>query len=400
MLLPSLAARALEFLRPEAVLSELVRTPSVNPSLPGGTGESDVIELVRHIVELHGVDYELREVLPGRANIVARVPGKNQKRAVLLESHLDTASALNMTIPPFDPVVKNGFLYGRGSCDTKGSAAAMLVTLLRLARAEERPPQTVYWAGVVDEEYSMKGAQALTGWIRERTTAGEEFAGIIIGEPTELEIVVAHKGTVQFQVRTFGKAAHGSAPQQGRNAVLLMSELALALEREYASGLAGKQDAMVGTPSLSIGRLEGGTQANIVPDTAVLWLDRRTIPGESTDAVLNEIDTFLQEKIASRPDMRVEVCRPPLNACAPASTDESHPFVEAMLCARAAVAGTSRPQGVSYATDGSFLRDAGVPMIVFGPGSIDQAHTEVEFLELAQLERATAILENLLSRTL
>lgn len=368
--------------RTERLLSELIALPSVNPAFLRAdsprAGEQRVADYLASVAAQAGLDVEFQPVQPGRANLLARLSpfGKVQHR-ILLAPHLDTVDAADET--QFVPRRKQGRLYGRGACDTKGSVAAMLGALCELARRQRRPARTeILFAGVVDEENAQAGSRAL---IRHGLKA--DLA--IVGEPTRLEVVTAHKGSLWLRLETRGRSAHGALPELGRNAVHAMARIVDALETEYAARLRRRRHPLLGSPTVSVGTIHGGTQPNIVPDSCAITVDRRTLPGETEAGVRREISRFL-----ARRGLRAAFASQKLAPCLPLETDSRLPFVrQFMRCNR-----QRRPAGVHFFCDAAVLAAGGIPSVVFGPGDIAQGHTPQEWISLRSLERAGAILVN------
>ena len=261
----------------EKLLRELVALPSVNPAfLAAGNpraGENGVGQFLAARARKAGLDVEWGKVLPGRSNLLACLApiGKIRHR-VLLAPHLDT---VNGSDEQFTPKEKHGRLFGRGACDTKGSVSAMFTAVCQLARGGRRPAQTeIVFAGVVDEEHAQCGSRALAA-------SGLRADLAIVGEPTRLLLVTAHKGSVWIRVQTWGKAAHGARPELGRNAVQTAAEVVLLIQNRYAALLRKRRHPVLGHPTASVGVIAGGTQPNIVPDQCVVEMDRRTLPGET-----------------------------------------------------------------------------------------------------------------------
>ena len=264
------------------LLSDLVAIPSVNPMGrgKGGTGysEADVAACVAAFMRSHRMDVRVSEVSPGRPNVTGYVDAGAEK-TLLLEAHLDTVQADAMTIPSFTPEVRDGKLYGRGSCDTKGSLAAFLYGVSSALGAGGRLRFNVVILAAADEEYQFTGA-------RHAVAQGLKADFGIVGEPTLLRIVRAHKGVTRWRLRTKGLAAHSAYPERGENAIYAMGHVLVALE-EYALALRGTTPhPILGVPSLSAGVIEGGEAVNIVPESCTVEIDRRTLPGESTEQVL------------------------------------------------------------------------------------------------------------------
>lgn len=362
------------------LLCEIIALPSVNPAfLPAGdvrAGEQRVADYLAVTAARAGLDIEFQKAAPGRINFVARLTPANVSQTILLAPHLDTVPAASEK--QFVPEFKNGKIFGRGACDTKGSAVAMLLALCALAKSRQRPRQTeIIFAGLADEENAQLGSRALA-----RSKLKADLA--IVGEPTNLQIITAHKGNVWLQLETHGKSAHGSRPELGRNAVHEMARIVDALETDYAKSLrVQKRHPLLGHATVNVGTIRGGTQPNIVPDSCAIAIDRRTLPGETEAGVKREIAAFLaQRKLRARfSDMR--------NApCLPMQTDTRLPIVRSFLRS----AGQTKRLGVHYFCDAAVLSEAGIPSVVFGPGDISQAHTADEWISVNQLEQAKDIL--------
>ena len=371
----------------EKLLAELIALPSVNPAfLPARhpqAGEKNVADFLASVAARAGLDVEFQKVLPGRSNLLARLrPAGPVRRTILLAPHLDTVVADSTQ---FIPQRQHGRLHGRGACDTKGSVAAMLTALMELAGGRGRPRETeIVFAGLMDEENAQAGSRALV--------AGGFRADLaIVGEPTQLQVVTAHKGNVWLEVATRGRAAHGSTPQLGRNAVLAMARIVTWLETDYAAELRGRRrHPLLGTATVNVGKISGGTQPNIVPDQCAIAVDRRLLPGETASGVRREIAAGLRAKGWTAAITLAKL------APAPAlETDPAQPLVRRFL----QCAGQRKTLGVNYFCDAAVLAAAGIPGVVFGPGNIAQAHTADEWISLAELERGRRMLLHFL-RTL
>ena len=345
--------------------------------------EDRVTDYLEDFFKNLGVPYQRTAVAPQRDNIVARFEPSAAPFAVLWEVHQDTVPVDGMTIDPFAGEIRDGRLYGRGACDVKGGMAAMLTAFARLVRERPANSAAVTLACTVDEEHTFLGIQRLM-----RDGVRADFA--VIAEPTMLQIVDAHKGVVRWKVRTAGRACHSSRPDQGVNAVYRMGHV-LPLIEEYALRLAASPaHQRLGTPTLSVGRIEGGVSVNTVPDECVIEIDRRLLPGEDPVAVWAHFRDHLTATAA------VPVtCDPVWMACPaldPIRGDEARRRLGSAIDA---VEGRHDVLAVPYGTDASTVCEAGVPAIVFGPGDIAQAHTKDEWIELAQIDRAAEILYRL-----
>jgi acetylornithine deacetylase/succinyl-diaminopimelate desuccinylase-like protein len=354
-------------------------------------GEKNVADFLATIAARAGLEVEFQKVLPGRSNVIARLLPRNKiRQTILLAPHLDTVGADDSQ---FVPHRKNGRLYGRGACDTKGSVAAMLTALCELANAKSRPSETeIVFAGLVDEENAQAGSRALVGQAsRLSLTFGENgdrrdacpTALAIVGEPTRLQIVTAHKGSIWLELETRGKAAHGATPQLGQNAVHEMARIVDTLETDYAARLRRRRHSLLGMATVNVGMISGGAQPNIVPDRCVITIDRRTLPGETEAGVRREIAALLRAKRLS-----AKISSTKLAPCLPLETSPKLPLVRQFL----RTVGQARPASVDFFCDAAVLSRGGIPSVVFGPGDIAQAHTADEWISLDSLERGKNLL--------
>ena len=365
--------------RTEKLLAELIALPGVNPAfLPPRhplAGEKNAADFLAATAARAGLEVEFQKVLPGRRNIIARLLPKNKiRQTILLAPHLDTVGADGRQ---FIPQRKNGRLHGRGACDTKGSVAAMLAALCELAHSQSRPLETeIVFAGLVDEEHAQAGSRALVA-------SGFKADLAIVGEPTKLQVVTAHKGSLWLELATRGRAAHGATPHLGKNAVHEMARIVDVLETDYAAQLKKKKHRLLGAGTVNVGKISGGTQPNIVPDGCTISIDRRTLPGETENSVRREITLLLKAKKLS-----AKISSTKLAPAPPLETDFKLPLVQSFLRA----AGQKKPLGVDYFCDAAVLSAGGIPSVVFGPGDIAQAHTTDEWISLAELERGKDLL--------
>jgi acetylornithine deacetylase/succinyl-diaminopimelate desuccinylase family protein len=364
------------------LLSTLVAIPSVNPMGRAVAGpeffETRLTDYLEAWFRELGVRCERRAVTPGRDNVLAWYEAPAAGRLILFDVHQDTVPADGMTIAPFVPVVEAGRLCGRGSCDVKGSMAAMLMAFARLVR--ERPPgsASVLLACTVDEEFTHIGSSHLA-----EMNHGGHLA--VVAEPTLLNLVHCHKGALRWKIRSEGVACHSSTPDLGVNAIYRMGRV-LDLLQHYAETLANsKPDPILGPPSLSVGRIEGGQSVNIVPDWCEIEVDRRLIPGEDAGDAMNVVRGLIERLFDGADCVTMSqpwVHMPPL---APQAAQWLEPLSNAIekACGR-------RPSimGVPFGTDAGPLSAKGTPCVVFGPGDIAQAHTRDEWIELDQVRMA------------
>lgn len=347
-----------------------------------------------------GIPWVRQPVAPGRDNVIARLEATVADAPVILwDAHQDTVPAEGMSIEPFTPLVCEDRMYGRGTCDVKGGLAAMVAALERLATSDVRRA-TVVLAATVNEEFGFSGARALAGLWAGGAAAPADAAGSLVGgrpavaivaEPTGLDLVVAHKGSLKWRIRVHGRACHGAFPEQGANALYAASRAALAVEGLAAELFARHPDHPCGPPTLSLGTLHGGTGVNLVPDLAVLEVERRLLPEESAAVARSEV---IERVAAACPGVRIEHEEPFNDAfrLADGTADPgAAPWVEALIRG-AAAANAGRRVAARYGTNAGVYAAAGVPSVVFGPGSIAQAHTADEWIDLGQLAAAVEVL--------
>jgi acetylornithine deacetylase ArgE len=375
-------------MRPDSVtrvLSDLVALNSVNPAYPGGIGEAAVAGYVERHCQQLGLDVTRQAVAPGRDNILATLAVPGATRTLLYEAHMDTVALAPMGENGLRPVVRDGKLYGRGACDTKGSLAAMLVALERLRDRRTELATNVALLASVDEEHAATGVIAFVA-------SDAPASAAIVGEPTELRLVVAHKGCVRGTIRTVGRSAHSAEPERGISAIEGMTDVIDAL-RSLRNRFTERAHPLTGAPTFTIGLIDGGTGANIVPEECAITYDRRVIPGEDPAEVISEIDAALDSVRRARPDLAIHLDAPYLVDEA-LDTAPGSPLVHAARAACVDAGIDDAPVGVPYGTDASKLQARrGIPSIVFGPGSISRAHGADEYVPLDDLTTAVAVYE-------
>jgi len=390
---------------PVSLLADLVRRPSVNPMGRDVSGpqylEGRVGEYLVQRFAAAGIRWVRQPVAPGRDNVVARLEaGVANAPVILWDAHQDTVPAEGMSIEPFTPLVRDDRMFGRGTCDVKGGLAAMVAALERLATMDARRA-TVVLAATVNEEFGFSGARAVTGLWKTATgapgegPAAELFGGppavAIVAEPTGLDLVVAHKGSLKWRIRVPGRACHGAFPEQGTNALYAAARAALAIERLAQELLGRYPDHPCGPPTLSLGTLHGGTGVNLVPDLATLEVERRLLPEESAAAARAEV---IERVAAACPGVAIEH-EQPFNDAFGLADGTAHPVAGPWVDALARAAsrhGAGRRVAARYGTNAGVYSAAGVPSVVFGPGSIAQAHTADEWIDLGQLATAVDVL--------
>ena len=373
-----------------ATLQDAVAVESVNPGLPGGErGEVGMVEFLSNFFGELGLPFETPEALPGRCNFIATLEGDNPEKVTVFECHMDTASVEVMTIPPYEPHVRDGLMYGRGSCDTKAGGVAMMHAMKRFVDQGLKPANTVVYAGAADEEYLMRGAEHLAGYVKADAA--------VIAEPTDLEVICAHKGVLRFTIAVNGVAAHSSKPYLGVNAISKMAHLITRLETELGPRYEGRNFEPLGNPTFSVGIIEGGMQVNFVPDLCRIAVDVRTIPGLTAEEFLGEFRELVERAKAADGELDA-VVEATSHVSAPLGTADDATIVQRAVDACTQVLGSATIGGVPYGTDASAFSAAGVPSVVLGPGSIDQAHGAVEWVECAQVPKAVDIYHRIMEK--
>lgn len=374
-------------------LRELIACQSVNP--PGL--ETVAAEYVAEKARAMGASVFLPEVVSGRRNVVARWRFGDGPKNLIFHAHLDVVPPSGKwTDDPFAMSIKNGKAYGRGACDTKGSLAAMLVaveTLLKKDRGTLDGTLTIL--GVVGEETGGIGTQHFLN----TADVDPEKTAAVVGEPTTLDVVVAHKGISRRKVTFTGKAGHASEPLKADNAIYKAAQVAVAI-KELNRKLSLKPHPLVGPPCVSATVIHGGVKDNVIPDNCELSIDRRRIPGEDDQQLDRELRAIMDEisEHGDPVDGKIEVLGSDKE---PTSIDSDHPFVQVVLQAVNTVLGTGKKaEALACGTDMPFLIAAGVPTVVFGPGAVGQAHTVDEFVEVSQLVEAAEIYASIARRIL
>jgi acetylornithine deacetylase len=359
--------------------ARLVEIESVNPNVvAGGSGETGVARLVAEWCERAGLETSLEEAAPGRPNVVAVARGKGGGRSLMLNAHMDTVGVTGMT-DPFSPRVEDGRLYGRGAYDMKGSLAACMLAAVEAKRRGLRGD--VIFTAVADEEFASVGTEAVAASIRADAA--------IVTEPTGMCAAVAHRGFVHVEIETRGRAAHGSLPDVGIDAIAKMGRVLVAIEQLDRSLRSNPTHRYLGSGSAHASLIEGGQEYSSYPARCVLQAERRTIPGETAQSVESELRVIVEREADGDRDFNADVRV--LASREPFEIDEREPIVQSLRRNAAAVLGRE-PElvGVPFWADAALLAEVGIPTVVFGPGGAG-AHAEVEWVEIADLERCVEI---------
>lgn len=399
------------------LLQNLLAIPSVNPVFgaedPSWVGERLLTDFLEKWVNERGWQWLRQEVHPGRENLVVLIPaasGTSDLPVTLWEVHQDTVGVAGMTVDPCGSTEREGRIYGRGACDVKGGMAAMLTAL---ATAEDRNG-TILLALTVNEECGFTGAKALARlWARPsdsdvfQRVEQEKVRGTfsledlrklrpdraVVAEPTEFAVVVTHKGIVRWRCHSRGRAAHSSQPQQGKNAIYSMTDVIAAI-REFDREVLMHRgaDCLCGRPTVSVNTIHGGTGANVVPDHAVIDIDRRLMPGEIPSDAQQELVEYISKRVNAEACVEHEA---PWNQSRGMLAGENQSWANEVSQVSSFAGRRSDIVGVPYGTDAWVFAAVGIPTVVIGPGSIAQAHTEDEWISVAELERGVEVYRRL-----
>ena len=371
-----------------SLLSDLVAIDSVNPDLvPGGAGERGVADYIADWGRQNGLEVHTQEAGRDRPNVVLIARGTGGGASLMLNAHTDTVGVTDMEAP-FTPVIREDRLYGRGAYDMKSGLAACMLAL-KAARGLSLRGDVVLSA-VVDEEYGSIGTEALLAdWERWPCDA------VLISEPTELEISIAHRGFVWLDIETFGVAAHGSRPQLGVDAIAKMGKVLVALDAHDRAMRAAPTDELLGSGSLHASLISGGEEISMIPAHCRLQVERRTLPGETRASVEAEVQSILSEIVAADPDFKAQA--EATFARSAYHIDAEHPLVQQLKRIAETHLGAEVPLvGSSWWMDSALFGDSGVPTVVLGPAGAG-AHAKEEWVDLKSVERCRDIYVDLIA---
>ena len=360
-----------------SLLQQLVRIPSVNPDNAPGielTGEETLAVFLSGWLESIGAEVVLEEIKPGRPNLIARFAPLDGRPRILLGPHLDTVGVDGMTVEPFGGEIRGGRLWGRGASDTKGPMAAMLWALHAHAAILADLPVAVDFVAFMGEESGQWGSKDFV------KRHGADYTFALVGEPTSMQVVHVTKGSLWATLRATGKAAHSSQPERGENAILKLTRALDQLDHHLGGQLATFTHPVLGRSTMNVGLIRGGTRPNIVPDRAEAVIDIRITPAL---AAAGGALKLLQETIEFH-ELAVEIVNPHENP--PMETAADHPMIQTLLATGSSLA------GAPWFSDAAHLSSGGIPSICIGPGSIDQAHTVDEFIEIFALQQGAEFL--------
>ena len=374
-------------LDPVHLTESLVAIDSRNPDLvPGGPGEAACATFLADVLSHWGFAVSLQELAPHRSNVLARI-GPTGKSPLILNGHLDVVGIDNMVHEPFNPTVRDGRLYGRGSTDMKSGIASMCVAAARAATRGALHSEIII-AAVCDEEYASLGTRTLLA-------DGLHATAAIVTEPTRLAVCPAHRGFAWLRIEFTGRAAHGSRYDLGVDAIRNAGLLLAALDHMETYVLPTREHSLMGRPSVHASMISGGTGWSTYPDGCTLQVERRTVNGETAESVLAEVQALCDALSAERESFRANVTLELFQPASDLSVDA--PLTQAIVSALQNESLASPVEGLSCWTDAALFNAAGIPALCFGPGDIALAHAAEEWVAVREIQHATAVLERVCS---
>lgn len=377
------------------ITQDLVRTPSYTTYI---NREKEVAAYIAELLDREGIACELQPASGDRCNVIAVLKGNGTGKSLMFNGHMDTVPVAGMEAP-FDPVVKDGYLYGRGSSDMKSGLAAMLYAFITIHRMGIQLDGDLVFAGVIDEETAHNAGT------RTVVEKGPITNYAIVGEPTSLNPVIAHKGIDFFQINFHGKATHSSHPENGANAIYAAADFITKVRDEFIPAFEDLSHPYLGKPTVNVGLVSGSARINklyllgqsetfagVVPDEASVYVDARWLPGQSAAQIQAQLQALADSVISENPGITAEVINIPLTR--PAMEIQPEDLLPQVLQRNIAAVSPEAAifSGTSGFMDSGILYDiAGIPSVVFGPGDLNVCHDINEKVEVEQIFQAAQI---------
>ena len=358
--------------------------------------ESKVVQYIQHLLEEEKISVQTKEIEKNRSNIYGEIEGEDKDLWLMFNGHTDTIPGFTMNYEPFKPFISDGKIYGRGASDMKGGIAAALAAMIAVKRNGRPLKKTVMFAGVIDEEERSKGTEQII-----KDNIDPKY--VVIGEPTGLRVCLAHKGMEWIQVRFQGKSTHGSRPQEGKNAIYMAAEFCRSIYEELEPEIIKRKFDLLGNGTINVGKIFGGDDPNIVPDSCTVQIDRRWLPNEVLESVHKEIEVYA--KLAANKfggDYEINAMRDFTASMtnAPHSIDQNDELVLDSLDITAAVTGEKLPPRdfPAWSDAGLLSNHTNAKCIILGPGNIGQAHANDEFSSIDEIIKAAEIYYKLINK--
>lgn len=364
------------------LLSQLISIESINPNLSKkGSGEYRIASFLQSYMEKMGLEVHFQKISDHQANVIGVWKGSGKGKSLMLNGHLDTVGVEGMEISPFDPILDKGKMFGRGAIDMKSGVCAQIMAVKLLMDSGITLDGDVIIACVADEEHMSKGTFKLL----ESFTAD----AAIVTEPTDTNIVVGHKGFIWQRIRVLGRAAHGSKPDQGIDAIMKAGNILCAIHDFEELVLKNRIHPLLGRASIHASTIEGGTEMSIYPDKCLIELERRTLPGEYIEHVHAETQSILNELKKNDPQLQAELSS--YVERLPLEVKHDDPIVLALEKSRTRKLGEAPLEGVTFWTDAALLSEKGIPTVIFGPSG-GGLHAAIEYVEMESVYQTAEIL--------
>jgi len=378
-----------KFISKNEIIDIITKLASIESHKNVEQKESKVAAYISNIFKNNDIYVECAEIEKNRPNVTGKIFGKNEFVHLMFNGHIDTVPGFTMKYKPFEPFIKDGIIYGRGTADMKGGLTAMIAAMIAVKRQGLDLEKTVAFTGVIDEEERSKGTEYL---IKKNIVSDY----VVIGEPTSLRVCTAHKGMEWIEVTFKGEATHGSRPKEGKNAIYMASEFCRMIYSELELIIEKRKHELLGYGSINVGCIKGGNDPNIVPDTCIVQIDRRWLPGETLESIHNEIESYAEkaaEKFKGQYKLKAmrEFTASMINA--PYSIDPNHELVKKALNIASVVTGKEYPAKdfPAWSDAGLLSNHTNAKCIILGPGSITQAHANDEFCSIDEILKASEI---------
>lgn len=341
-------------------------------------GELAAAEVVAAEFDRFGVESRIDKWDTNRANITAHIKSTGQKGAILFVCHLDVVAAgeTGWQSPAFVPAEKDGKIYGRGATDMKGGTAAAVTAIGQTIKAGGKLQGDIIFVGAAGEETDSCGTRRFIHNYGEKLP---QLAGVVIPEPTDFEVVTAHRGILWLKITTKGKPAHSSTPQLGVNAIYSMKSI---LDKIQNYQITSERHELLGNCSMSINTITGGREINVVPDRCSIEIDIRTLPAQNHQKLIEDFEKIFAKLKTGNPEFDAEVSI--VRGVQALETDNNCAFVKD-FCSCLAIDET---KAVGFTTDGPYFSSLGAPVVIFGPGSPQLAHKPNEYIDISDLEKA------------
>jgi succinyl-diaminopimelate desuccinylase len=363
------------------LLKKLVQAPSTLTD-----GELEAANVMAEFFAAHSINARIDNWLDSRANIIVHIKSAGQKPALLFAAHLDVVppGGAEWKYPPFEAIEQDGRIYGRGSADMKAGIAAIAAAIAGIAADKTELKGDLVFAATAGEETDSCGAKR---FVAQNSSLLPAIAGIVIPEPTNFDIVTAHRGMLWLKITTKGKAAHGSVPHLGINAI---SAMTIVQNRLEGLQLPHIRHPRLGGCSMSINEIHGGNATNVVADECMIKIDIRTVPGQSHREIIAEFQNILDELKTTVENFDAELAA--VRSVEAMETSDSCEFIKAFC----EVTGIAETTVVGFGTDGPFFKALNAPVVIFGPGRPDVCHKPDEYIDLADLEAAKEYYKNII----